>query len=146
MRETLRRFVGLKTIADHREARAAQSLAASLAKLEAMQAELARLSGYADEYQRGTRGLTTDSARMRNLASFNGELAAVIGRLEADVALATRTLHADLDRWRDGFRRSKGFEQLVEKYRSELAQLEAAREQKELDERASRHRPDDVGR
>jgi len=138
MRKTLRRFAGLKTLADNREARAAKALGESLARFEAKQQELDRLRAYADEYHRGQQGKTSDAARMRNLNTFTGELSAAIDQLEQEAALAMQAFRAHLEEWRSGYRRSKGFEQLVEQYRQALVRLEARHEQKELDENVSR--------
>ena len=134
MRKTLRRFSGLKKLADNREALAAKVLAESLAQLEAKQQELDRMRAYADEYRRARHGKATDSVRMSNLNIFTGQLSGAIDMLEKDVALAMQAFRADLEQWRSGYRRSKGLEQLVEQYRRELVRLEDQREQKHLDE------------
>ena len=107
MRKTLRRFSGLKTLANDREARAAKALAESLARLQAKQEELDRLRAYAEEYDRSRQGKATDGVRMRNLNVFTGQLSSAIGQLEKDVATAMQAFRADLEQWRSGHRRSK---------------------------------------
>jgi flagellar export protein FliJ len=138
VRKTLRRFVGLKTLADNGEAQAAKRLAASLARLEAKQAELDRLNGYADGYEREHRDRSSDAARLSNFSVFTTQLSSAIAQLEQEVAAALDAFRADLEHWRSGYRRSKGLEQLVAQYRDALARHEAKREQKELDEQVAR--------
>ena len=140
MRDRWKRFAGLKNLADNREAQAAKALAASMQQLEAKRAELARLRGYAAEYQLAQRDKPLDRARLSNLHTFTSQLSSVIKRLEEEVEIARKAMQADMEQWRGGYRHSKALEQLVEKYRRELVSQEENQEQKELDERNVRSR------
>ena len=140
MRDRWKRYKGLKSLADDREAQAAKTLATSMQQLEAKQAELDRLRGYAAEYQLAYQDKPTDRARLSNLHTFTSQLSGVIKRLEEEVQVAKQAMQADLEQWRGGYRHSKALEQLVEKYRRELASLEESQEQKELDEHNARAR------
>ena len=143
MRDQWKRFRGLKSLADNREALAAKALAASLQQLQAKQAELDRLRSYAADYELARQGKPTDRARLTNLHTFTSQLSSVIKRLEEEVEIARQAMQADIEHWRSGYRHSKALEQLVEKYRRELLRLEDRREQKELDEQNAR--PGDGG-
>lgn len=138
MRDRWKRYTSLKNLADDREAKAAKSLAASMQQVQAKQAELDRLRGYAAEYQLAYKDKPTDRARLSNLHTFTSQLGGVIKRLEDEVEVAKQALQADMEQWRGGYRHSKALEQLVEKYRRELVSFEESQEQKELDERNAR--------
>ena len=138
MRDRWKRYKGLKNLADDREAQTAKTLAASMQQLEAKQAELDRLCGYAAEYQLAQKDKPTDRARLSNLHTFTSQLSGVIKRLEEEVQAAKQAMQADMEQWRGGYRHSKALEQLVDKYRRELVNFEEGQEQKELDERNAR--------
>lgn len=138
MRDRWKRYTGLKNLADNREAQAAKALATSMQQLEAKQAELDRLRSYAAEYQLAQQGKPTDRARLSNLHTFTSQLSGVIKRVEEEVEIAKQAMQADMEQWRGGYQHSKALEQLVEKYRRELVNLEERQEQKELDERNAR--------
>ncbi|NNC65950.1 MAG: flagellar FliJ family protein [Gammaproteobacteria bacterium] len=138
MRDRWKRYTGLKNLADNREAQAAKALATSMQQLQAKQAELDRLRSYAAEYQLGYQDKATDRARLSNLHTFTSQLSGVVKRLEDEVESARQAMRADMEQWRGGYRHSKALEQLVEKYRRELVNLEESQEQKELDERNAR--------
>ncbi|MDH3507861.1 MAG: flagellar export protein FliJ [Gammaproteobacteria bacterium] len=138
MRDRWKRYTGLKNLADNREAQAAKALATSMQQLEMRQAELDRLRSYAAEYQLAQQGKPMDRERLSNLHMFTSQLSGVIKRLEEEVESAKQAMQADMEQWRGGYRHSKALEQLVEKYRRELMNLEESQEQKELDERNAR--------
>ena len=138
MRDRWKRYTGLKNLADNREAQAAKALATSMQQLETRQAELDRLRSYAAEYQLAQQGKPMDRERLSNLHMFTSQLSGVIKRLEEEVESAKQAMQADMEQWRGGYRHSKALEQLVEKYRRELMNLEESQEQKELDERNAR--------
>jgi flagellar export protein FliJ len=138
MRDRWKRYTGLKNLADNREAQAAKALATSMQQLETRQAELDRLRSYAAEYQLSQQGKPMDRERLSNLHMFTSQLSGVIKRLEEEVESAKQAMQADMEQWRGGYRHSKALEQLVEKYRRELVNLEESQEQKELDERNAR--------
>ena len=133
------RFEGLKDLADGRKAQAARSLAESLGALKAKEAQLQQLREYLDEYQQGTgNDATHDAARWENSRRFLSSLNDAVTRRETELEAARTRYRREAERWRDSHRQTRALEKLVDKYyREELNELER-RDQKELDEQASR--------
>jgi flagellar FliJ protein len=136
------RFESLKDLAGGREAGAARRLAESLDDMKTKQAKLKELRDYLDEYRQASeqRGAALDTARWENSRLFLSRLSDAVTLREGELEAAKERYRQEAERWRDSHRQTKALEKLVDKYYREGIRDAERRDQKELDEQASRRK------
>lgn len=138
MNDKLRRIDPLIRRAEERKQSVAREFGARHRHLQSQEQRLQDLQRFSDEYASWPQGATLAPAQLANREAFRARL---------DDAMATQSRHVEqcrslveIERLRLGVvsRERKVVENLAQRYRDELAELERRRDQRTLDEHALR--------
>jgi flagellar FliJ protein len=102
-----------------------------------MQAKLAALEKYRNEYEAGfasRAGAGADVIRMRDFQTFLAKLGEALAQQRELVVLAERTLDNERSQWREAAQRAHVVDTLQERWQTEESRAETRRDQQESDE------------
>lgn len=136
-----KRMQPVQQVAEGREQDAMHKLGQSQQYLDAQRAKLEELRAYRDQYTRdfadsGEGGV--NATRMQDYRVFLNRLGEAIRQQEALLAQCENQHEENRRQWVDSRSHSQAIDKVVQRYRSEEQQVRERREQRELDEHASR--------
>lgn len=115
----------------------AERVGAADRHLQDMQAKLAALEKYRNEYEAGfasRAGAGADVIRMRDFQTFLAKLGEALAQQRELVVLAERTLDNERSQWREAAQRAHVVDTLQERWQTEESRAETRRDQQESDE------------
>jgi flagellar FliJ protein len=123
--------------ASQTERERAERVGAADRHLQDMQAKLAALEKYRNEYEAGfasRAGAGADVIRMRDFQTFLAKLGEALAQQRELVVLAERTLDNERSQWREAAQRAHVVDTLQERWQTEESRAETRRDQQESDE------------
>jgi len=118
---------------------AAERIGAAEAACRSADEKLASLESFVRDYEQRARSVDeTSSARIANRSRFRSQLDVAVAAQREACAAAHARLAAERERWRGLRRRERSFEILVDQRSRQVRRNEDRRQQKQLDESASR--------
>ena len=140
MNSKLKRFGELERLAESEELVASKRLKECIDVVLAERNKLDQLKHYLEEYRNedGNSPQQHDPARWENYRRFLDRLSQTIEAQRRELEEAEARYRTEADRWRASHARTETLSRLLEKFEVEQRREVAAREQKELDDRASR--------
>jgi len=135
----LKRFGELERLAEGEEREASRRLKLRIEDVLAQRTKLDQLQTYLQEYRgEQTAKKNVDPARWENYRRFLTQLSQTIEAQQVQLAEAESRYHDEAARWQESHARTETLSRLLEKYTAERQREMANREQKEMDDRASR--------
>lgn len=139
MAERRDRLAGVQRFAEFEERAAAQRLASAQLTVDEQAQRLSELCQYRASYLSRTRGTGNwDAAQLRDYHEFLGRLDAAIRAQEEIVAYGRQRCDAERQRWSEKRQRKESVGRLAERFAAARRVREGRRQQRELDEFASR--------
>jgi flagellar FliJ protein len=135
------RLQPVQQLAEEKERRLAQRLAACEQRVAEAERKLMELKHYREEYERqfaARAGLGMGATALRDYQVFLARLSEAI-RQQTDLAARARTERdAERARWQEAAVRAKAVDHVIERWRLEERRVLERKEQRESDERAQR--------